>query len=227
MHQAKASTDAGIGAARRVRLVLASRSARRRLLLAEAGIEHEAIDPSVDDGELSPGRVGPEAWVVALAWLKARAGLEALGERAGGALVLGADTVCVIEDDAGTRIIGQPRDEADAEAMIDGMQRREHGVLTGVAICGFAEGGAFVRTVFVDRASVRVGEIGRERIGRYVDSGGWRGKAGGYNLTERLAEGWPIEFEGDPGAIVGLPMRRLVPLLERLGVRTDSGGGAS
>lgn len=211
-----------------MRLVLASRSARRRLLLTEAGIEHEAIDPSVDDGELSPGEVGPEAWVAALAWLKARAGIEAMGEDAEGVLVMGADTVCVIEDAGATRIIGQPRDEAHAAQMIDEMQSREHGVLTGVAICGRAGNDAFVRTVFVDRAKVRVGEIGCERIERYVNSGGWRGKAGGYNLTERLAEGWPIEFDGDPGAIVGLPMRRLVPLLERLGVRAkrNEDGGA-
>lgn len=223
MHGAQASKVAGIGAAPRVRLVLASRSARRRLLLEEAGIEHEAIDPSVDDGELSPGEVGPEAWVAALAWLKARAGAKAIGEADEGVLVLGADTVCVIEDSGGTRIIGQPKDEAHAAEMIDEMQSREHGVLTGVAICGRASNDAFVRTVFVDRATVRVGEIGRERIARYVDSGGWRGKAGGYNLTERLAEGWPIEFDGDPGAIVGLPMRRLVPLLERLGVAARKG----
>lgn len=37
----------------------------------------------------------------------------------------------------------------------------------------------------------------------------WAGKAGAYNLAERVEAGWPIEVEGDPGTVMGLPMRRL------------------
>ena len=41
----------------------------------------------------------------------------------------------------------------------------------------------------------------------------WRGKAGAYNLADRVADGWPIECEGDPTTVMGLPMRRLTEAL--------------
>ena len=43
----------------------------------------------------------------------------------------------------------------------------------------------------------------------YLDEGAWRGKAGAYNLQERIDAGWPIRCEGDPSTVMGLPMRRL------------------
>jgi predicted house-cleaning NTP pyrophosphatase (Maf/HAM1 superfamily) len=56
---------------------------------------------------------------------------------------------------------------------------------------------------------VRVGHIPDLEIEWYLASGQWRGKAGAYNLSERLTAGWPIEYDGDPGTIMGLPMRKL------------------
>lgn len=69
--------------------------------------------------------------------------------------------------------------------------------------------------LFTDTARVRVGRIPIAEIESYVASGQWRGKAGAYNLAERLAAGWPIEYEGDPATIMGLPMRRLTRCLAR------------
>ena len=76
--------------------------------------------------------------------------------------------------------------------------------------------------MFVDTATVTVGDIPGREVNAYVNSGQWRGKAGAYNLDERLEAGWPITFSGDPTTIVGLPMRRLLPLLERLGISPTS-----
>ena len=86
-----------------------------------------------------------------------------------------------------------------------------HRVVTGVALLG--DGGPPRR--FADSAGVTFGALAPEEIDRYVASGGWRGKAGGYNLYERQAEGWPITVEGDPTTVVGLPMRLLAPALRR------------
>ncbi len=199
--QAAATSDGGIG---RARVHLASRSARRRELLRGAGIEHEAAHPGGDDGQLSPGNVSPEAWVMALAYLKAATA--ARSEGADGALgarvVLGADTVVVHRG----AMLGQPADAADARRMIVAMRDDVHDVVTGVALLDPATGR---RELFVDRAVVRVGHVPDEQIDAYVASGEWAGKAGAYNLSERLAAGWPIEYDGDPGTIMGLPMRRL------------------
>jgi septum formation protein len=209
-----------------VRLVLASQSPRRRLLMKERGLLHDAVHPGVDDALLEPGRrATPAQWAVALAYLKARAGCVKGGDE-GPRLVIGADTVVV----KGEELIGQPRDAEDAERIIRVLQDGEHEVVTGVAIvrCGDdREGGPEgwpSRMLFADRARVRVGHIGDERIADYVSSGQWRGKAGAYNLSERLKAGWPIDYDGDAGTIMGLPVGKLVDRLARMG-HTEAGTG--
>ena len=187
------------------RVLLASQSPRRRKLLDDHGIEHGAISSGVDDGVLMRGGVTPSEWVAALAYFKAAAARERVMPaeyQPGEVVILGADTVVRKAD----RVIGQPSDEADAERIIRTLQNGEHDVLTGVAFVDAASG---KRDMWVDRARVRVGEIGDDRIAAYLASGAWRGKAGAYNLSERIADGWPIEYDGDPGTIMGLPMRRL------------------
>jgi len=188
----------------RGRLVLASRSPRRRALLAERGIDHDAVEPPLDDGELTPGAgCSPSHWVASLAYLKARATLDELeGELESGAVVLGADTVCVV----GRKVVGQPRDEAEAREMIGSLGGARHWVLTGVALLGVSDRS---RRLIVDRADVEVGDLEPEQIDRYVASGAWEGKAGGYNLADRIEAGWPIRFMGDPSTVMGLPMGRL------------------
>lgn len=202
------------------RLLLASRSPRRRELLRAAGFEHAVIDAGVDDGQLSPGDSTPEQWVAALSYLKARAGWERLSaDETRSALVIGADTVV---EKAGA-IIGQPKDEADARRIIRALSGGSHRVLTGVTLLRAADdehvGGVAptaVRRTFVDAACVSVGTIADEHLEAYLATGGWRGKAGGYNLSERLHDGWPITYQGDPGTVVGLPMDRLTPLLHEM-----------
>ena len=75
--------------------------------------------------------------------------------------------------------------------------------------------------LFEDSTLLRMGTPSDEDIEAYLASGSWEGKAGGYNLSERIEAGWPIEFEGDPTTVMGLPMQRLVPLLEELAVRHE------
>lgn len=199
-------------------LVLASRSPRRRHLLEEAGIEADTIDPGIDDAELRPGSVPASIWVASLAFLKARSGLASRVWQTP-VVVLGADTVCVCDGE----VLGQPADEREAERMLRMFEGRAHQVLTGVALVASDQA---LREVFVDRSVVRFADLGDERRSAYLASGGWRGKAGGYNIAERLAEGWPIEFEGDETSIMGLPMRALGPRLASF-ARQALGSGAA
>ncbi|MCC6908310.1 MAG: Maf family protein [Phycisphaerales bacterium] len=195
------------------RLLLASRSPRRLLLLREAGYEVDAIDTAIDDGELRPGRVTIAQWTAALAHLKARAALHAHDESSNRgmflpahALIIGSDTVVEMDD----RLIGQPRDADDARRIILDLADREHDVITGVSLIHVATG---CETLFFDVARVTVGPIPPNSIDEYVATGQWRGKAGAYNLSERLAAGWPIQYQGDPATIMGLPMKRLTRCL--------------
>lgn len=190
------------------RIVLASRSARRRALLEQHGIAHEAVDPPVCDSGLEPGRVATAGWVMALAYLKAWSVASRLGRSADAPVVIGADTVVVLDGE----VIGQPRDADDARRIIRSLEGVRHDVLTGVALVDPAVGR---REMFFDRATVDVGAIGRGSIESYIAGGEWAGKAGAYNLDERLRAGWPIRYEGDPTTIVGLPMSILPERLSR------------
>jgi len=206
------------------RLALASRSPRRRELLAEAGFAHRVVSAAgIDDSALRPGRTTPEAWVAALAWLKAAAGARVL-KPADRGVVLGADTLCVLPGRGLRGLLGQPADGGEARATLSRLRGGRHAVLTGVALLCPRTG---AREVFVDRAEVAWGDVPDAELDAYVASEAWRGKAGAYNLRERLDAGWPIEFEGDPTSIMGLPMRALAPRLARFGVTPTGRGGGS
>ena len=190
-------------------IVLASRSPRRRQLLEEADWPVRIEVPEVDDGLLDCGDTPADDWVSALAVFKATATsimLEERGDREP-CTILGADTVCVLDG----RVIGQPSDRAAARCMLESFVGVPHDVLTGVCLIDHPRG---VRTVFVDRSVVRWGTLDPAQIEAYLDTGQWRGKAGAYNLADRVADGWPIECQGDPTTVMGLPMRRLTEALK-------------
>ncbi|MDX2132800.1 MAG: Maf family protein [Planctomycetota bacterium] len=180
-------------------VLLASRSPRRRELLERAGVAHVSEHPGFDDAILQPGNVSPDEWVMALAYLKAWA--RAL-EAPAGRVVIGADTTCLVDG----RLIGTPTCGDEARRIIQSFVGRAHEVITGVAL---VESGTGRRRLFAERAEVRFGALADDEVDRYVASGGWAGKAGAYNLSERLDAGWPIEFDGDDSTIMGLPMPRL------------------
>ena len=74
----------------------------------------------------------------------------------------------------------------------------------------------------MDQATVTWGDIDMSEVDQYIDSEQWRGKAGGYNLQDRIDAGWPITCAGDPATVMGLPMRRLHELFDGRGSGTVS-----
>jgi septum formation protein len=194
---------------------LASTSPRRRQLLDEAGIAVQVHPPDIDDGTLTPGRVSPPHWVMSLAYLKARRVAELLSQTEAPPterLVLAADTICV----DGDVLMGQPRDAAHARSMLHALRDHNHHTLSGVCLLTLDhQGHCTSRVLFFDAAQVRIGALSDDAIETYLASEQWRGKAGGYNLADRINAGWPIECIGDPTTVMGLPMRRLQPLLSR------------
>lgn len=189
-------------------VLLASRSPRRRELLREVGIDHDVATPEFEDGVLRPGRTTPEGWVMSVAFLKA---WSMRGKAQAGQVVLGADTACVLDG----RLIGTPRDADEAVAMLRAFAGRDHDVVTGVALLDAATGR---RRLFAERATVRFGTVRDSAVQDYAATGLWAGKAGAYNLSERLAAGWPISYQGEASTIMGLPVRRVAAELARFRV---------
>lgn len=187
---------------------LASRSPRRRELLHSAGIDFTVVSADVDDGDLCQGCACAAEWVMSLAYLKAAAAWRRrteIGVTQG--LVLGADTVCVLDG----KVIGQPASAEEAGSMIRSFSGRSHEVVTGVCLLDANTG---ERDLFAVAATVTLGELSGSDIDGYTVTDAWRGKAGGYNYDDRLRAGWPLECEGDPTAVTGLPMIELVRRLD-------------
>ena len=187
------------------RILLASGSPRRRLLLEEAGFQVESRVPVIDDAEVRFSETIPSRIVISLAWFKASQ-IDWKGDEA--LAMVAADTVCDLDGD----VLGKPHSKEEAEVMLRGMFEREHVTRTGVCVRS-----ADSRFLFDDASIVRMGTPQEEDLRSYLDSEEWRGKAGGYNLADRIHAGWPIECDGDPTTVMGLPMRRLVPILNEMG----------
>jgi septum formation protein len=189
------------------RLILASRSPRRREILGWLGLEFETVDPSVN--ELSAGD-DPEALVLENARLKAVAGFEAAGEPED-AMVLGVDTDVFVDG----RMLGQPADRAAAEERLRLLSGREHEVLSGVCLIGPSAAGIpgapLRERSGLSRSAVTFRPLDDATIATYLESEEWRGRAGGYaiqGLGSMLIE----KVEGDFSNVVGLPIPVLLSL---------------
>jgi septum formation protein len=183
-------------------LVLASLSPRRRELLEQIGLTFDVLPADVDEAAL-PGE-DAVSHVERLALEKARV----VAARRPDAVVLAGDTVVVLDGD----ILVKPRDAADAVDMLLRLQGRTHRVETGIAVVG--PGGREVSEVV--GADVHFRAFGRELAEAYVATGEPMDKAGAYGIQGYgavLVDG----VEGDYFAVVGLPVARVVGVLERVG----------
>jgi septum formation protein len=190
-----------------MRLVLASRSPRRRELLASVGVEAE-IRPADTDESVQAGE-GADGYVRRVAREKARAVPSSWGE-----IVLAADTAVVL----GSEILGKPRDEADARRMLRALSGSTHVVATGVH--GLAPGAGPVAAreeSLVVSTAVRFATLSDDRIAWYVATGEPLDKAGAYALQGAggsLVRG----VAGSVSNVVGLPLAETLALLGRLGL---------
>jgi septum formation protein len=121
-----------------------------------------------------------------------------------GELVLGADTDVALDGD----ILGKPRDAAHARELVGRLNGRTHEVVGGIAL---ARGGEVVATA-VEVTSVTFKTSDDAALDRYVATGEWEGRAGGYAIQ---GEGGALvdRIQGDYLNVVGLPLERLLALL--------------
>lgn len=178
-------------------LLLASSSPQRSAILAQLGVEFEAVAPGVD--ELRTG--DPRSLVVENALRKARA---AAAADAGGRRVLGADTTVVVD----RRSLGKPHDEAEARIHLRALAGRVHEVLGGIALI---VPGRAPRTA-VSATRVRFRPLEPAQLDWYLATGEWRDRAGGYAIQGRGAA-LVESIEGDYWNVVGLSVYELGRLL--------------
>ena len=196
---------------KKTKLVLASASPRRLDLLEMLGLFDITVLPAAGEAPLDPRLSVPEA-VAQMALSKAR---DSAARAPEGALVLGADTVVALDG----RILGKPRDEADAFAMLRALSGRQHTVYTGMAL---KQG----ERELWDTAEARVWFRPMEdrEIRAYIATGSPMDKAGAYGAQD-LAALFVERIEGEFYTVVGLPMCGLGKLLAAFGIRLWSENG--
>jgi septum formation protein len=198
-----------------MRLILASASPRRAELLRAAGYNFETIVADVD--ETLRADESPPVYVRRLAADKSAAGMAALKRAAAfdkvarpfdpsTAVILGADTIVLVDG----AILGKPRDEEDAAAMVRRLSGKRHDVLTGVSLrYGAYEVGR------VETTAVYVRRLSEEELSWYAASGEGLDKAGAY-AAQGLASRFIQRIDGSYSNVVGLPLACVAELLRSL-----------
>jgi septum formation protein len=189
------------------RVILASASPRRRELLDLVGIAHEVHPADIDETYRDGEEAAPHAERLA------REKGATLAARHSDAIVISADTIVVIDG----LVLGKPRDDADATRMLSMLGGQTHVVLTAVAVSYKGK----IRSA-VESVRVTFRSLDTERIGAYIATAEPMDKAGAYGIQgfgATLVE----RVDGDYFAVMGLPLARMVDLLQEIGVRYEFG----
>jgi len=217
-------------------LILASRSPRRRQLLAHLGLPFRVVVPRVEE-DIAPVAAGrPEDLAEALALAKA----QAVAREEGQGVVIAADTIVV----DGDTILGKPADSSEAAATLRRLRGKTHRVITGLAVVHAGrlpfrarrpppQGGGIDATAFRlwSRKSlevplalahhvtthVRMRHYSDAEITAYVARGEPLDKAGAYAIQDEQFH--PVaSYDGCYCNVVGLPLKALLILLRRAGL---------
>jgi septum formation protein len=184
------------------KLILASASPRRAEILTAVGWEFEKQIADIDEIELPDEK--PEDYVRRLAREKAAV----IAGSHQNALVLGADTIVVIEN----KIIGKPKDFDDARRMLEMLSGNWHEVLTGIALVKVTAGN-FETKVDLQKTRVKFAELSEAEIEFLVERGEPLDKAGAYAVQAQAAL-FIEKIEGDYWNVVGLPVSLVFRLLK-------------
>ncbi len=190
-------------------LHLASKSPRRRELLARLGLDFGVLDVEVVE-ERARGE-SPDVYVARVAREKAGAGLLRV-VAVPGAVVLGSDTEVVLDDE----VFGKPADAAAAAAMLRRLSGRSHRVLTAVSLVSAGR----EASVLVE-SEVSFADLSDADIAEYVASGEPMGRAGAYAI-QGGAERFIRRLAGSYSGVMGLPLHETAGLLRGFGIQAST-----
>ena len=184
-----------------MRIILASKSPRRREILENLGLEFEII---VADADESSDIREPDELVMTLAARKGRAVLRKIGDEAKDSLIIACDTLVYADGE----FLGKPHNRADAERMIRMLSGDSHYVVSGIYLCynGHEERAAAFTKVIFDKLT-------EADVKAYLDTSEPYDKAGAYAIQGR-ASAYISGIEGDYFNVVGLPVNLLCKTLK-------------
>ncbi len=200
-----------------IEFILASASPRRRELLRRAGYQPRIVVPKVD--ERPRPAEAPGACARRLARAKVADVARRLPPPRHARIVLGCDTVVAV---AGA-ILGKPLDAAEALRMLRRLSRREHSVISGVAMLRQAPSTRDRWRVFSVETRVRFRRLGLDELQAYIATGDPMDKAGAYGLQEGAAQ-FVWRIRGSVTNVIGLPLAEVVVALRRWGLKATPVG---
>ncbi|MCX8197065.1 MAG: Maf family nucleotide pyrophosphatase [Candidatus Micrarchaeota archaeon] len=182
-----------------MRVILASRSARRKRLLKKLFKKFLVVPADID--EKIKNCENPIQAAKRLAFLKAKK----VAKKYKSAIVIGADTVVYV----GKKIYGKAKTKQEARKMLIELSRRAHDVATGVAI--FYPGKK--AKVFVSKAKVKLNFANDKLLEEYLRTNEWKGRAGCYDISG-AARNFAALVSGEKETVIGLPLRKLRTFLK-------------
>lgn len=186
------------------KIILASASPRRKELLKLLELEFDVSPSDIDEDKVKGST--PKETVEKLSFKKA----SKVAEKFSDAIIIGADTIVVLED----LILGKPRDERDAEKILNSLSGKKHAVITAFTILDSRTGKKVTRS---HMSNVYMRNLGSDEIKEYIASGEPMDKAGAYAIQGRA--GLFVErIEGNYHSIVGLPLNLLKEELKQFNI---------
>ena len=182
-----------------MKIVLASKSPRRRKMFEELKIEHSLWDGEVDESSVKEEikNLSPRKQVELLSKAKAEGCFDDIKDS--GTLIIAADTIVALKSD----ILGKPKDDDDARKMLRSMSNTTHYVYSGV--CAIYNGKTVTSS---EKTKIKFRKITDKEIERYIETGEHKDKAGSYGIQEK--GGYFVEsVSGDINNVVGLPVLKL------------------
>ena len=189
---------------RRPKLILASKSPRRKYLLEQAGLTFSIIPSDFDERTVTISE--PDAYVKKLAEAKA----SDISEQHPASWIIGADTIVLIDN----RILGKPGSNAEARSMLKQLSGKTHQVLTGYCICCKNKNTVYSETAKTD---VHFKSLSNAEIDWYIQSGEPFDKAGAYAI-QGIGTFLVKRINGSYTNVVGLPVCEVIEYLMAHGV---------
>jgi septum formation protein len=186
------------------KIILASASPRRKELLARMGLSFSVLPSNAEETADGMNSLSVTEQVCVLARKKAEDTASRLEQDC---LVIGADTIVVREG----LILGKPQNRAHAISMLHSLQGGWHEVITGVALI---DREMDYSDIAYECTRVKMAELTQCEVERYVDSGEYRDKAGGYAI-QGLAAAFIPRLEGCYFNVVGLPIHLLYTMIKK------------
>ena len=184
-----------------MKIILASKSPRRKEILENLGLKFEIITADADE---SSDITDPDNLVMTLAERKGSAVVESLTDKED-CLVIACDTLVYADGE----FLGKPKDRSDAERMIRLLSGKKHLVVSGIYLYLNGRG-----VTAAAQTGVVFDEMTDEEIKEYINSPEPYDKAGGY-AVQGLASVYIRGLEGDYFNVVGLPINLLCKTLKK------------